>query len=244
MNASLISAQFRSLFSSYLSTQIPQVSFLGLVNETEMANQWHFTIRLVTFAKYKCRGNRPEPGCRSVAVIRLFSFSAVVSSLDRQKKAKNPLRRATVGSKLTTNVVWGFLSSHQPLHNSLFFSNSWCIQNKTILLSVPFIKTHFTKTSVSQIGFFHLLNLTHLDKNQLMRNQKRESDANNKSNKCYRVVKVSGTVHCVAINTQYKYFTCTWAQTRSTIQRQSTKGTRQISWSETQEKPPSFLRFS
>lgn len=45
MNASLISAHFRSLFSSYGGTQIPQVSISGLVNETEMANQWHFTIQ-------------------------------------------------------------------------------------------------------------------------------------------------------------------------------------------------------
>ncbi len=41
MNASLIATHFRSMFTSYLSTQIPQVSFLGLVNEKEMAMTFH-----------------------------------------------------------------------------------------------------------------------------------------------------------------------------------------------------------
>lgn len=41
-------------------------------------------------------------------------------------------------------------------------------------------------------------------------------------------------MHRVAINTEYKYFTCTWARTHSTISRQSTEGTRQVSWSKAQ----------
>lgn len=81
--------------------------------------------------------------------------------------------------------------------------------------------------------FFFLLK----NKNQCI--YKKKSKVKFKS--CYHVVKVSGTVHWVAINTEYKYFTWTWAQTCSTIletehQRDSSNLTIHDS-----EKPPLFM---
>lgn len=122
MNASLLSAHFRSMFSSYLSTQIPQVSLLSLVNEKEMANQWHFTNWLVTCPKYKRKGNRPEfqrsvkktaplPQLQNCCSNTTFSFSVVVSSLIRL--AQRCYREHYHSRK---SVV----CSHLSLHNTLF----------------------------------------------------------------------------------------------------------------------------
>lgn len=60
MNASVIAAHFICLFSSYLSTQIPQELLRACYSKKEMAKQWHFIIQLVTPPKFKCRGNGPE----------------------------------------------------------------------------------------------------------------------------------------------------------------------------------------
>lgn len=78
----------------------------------------------------------------------------------------------------------------------------------------------------------------------IIRYEKKKSEIKKKILSCYRVVKVSGTVHWVVINTEYKYFTCTWAQTRSTIQRQSTKKGRGKSSDSKLRDASIFLRFS
>lgn len=130
-------------------------------------------------------------------------------------------------------------------------------KNNTITWRVPFIITavpftqHFlyitTFTDFKELVSVSFSPPAVLDKDQPawkitnLRNEHRRQ--NSKLLGCWRNAKVSGTVHCMAINTEYKYFTCTWAQTHSTIQRQSTKGTRQVSLFKTQ-RSHHLLRFS